>query len=120
MEITVKTVNEIKKDGITDEMLRQYVEFYETVDSDNLTDTVCWILAKETLALREKTRWIPVTEKLPEDSKHKLPHTAIEVLVRNIKGNFLAVLLDGEFWDEGNLIDHVTHWMPLPEPPEEA
>ena len=106
----MKTVDDIKKDGITDEMLMQYVEFYETVDSDNLTDTVCWILAKESLALRDRTRWIPVSERLPDDD--------IECLVCDECGIYMAIVNEGDWWMDGRKLEGITHWMELPELPE--
>jgi len=63
-----------------------------------------------------KPRWIPVTERLPEDR--------VEVLVSS--GMFAPLIevafYDGLFysaWDGETEIAAVTHWMPLPEPPKE-
>ena len=70
-------------------------------------------------------RWIPVTERLPENG--------VPVFVNYIGSNdgkyhpdATAVWTDyGCFWWEGSLEDcdaevavPITHWMPLPEPPE--
>ena len=77
--------------------------------------------------LEEKIpRWIPVTERLPENG--------VPVLVNYIGNNYgkyhpdaIAVWTDyGCFWWEFSLEDcdtevamQITHWMPLPEWPEE-
>ena len=77
----------------------------------------CNILREAVAALREQgeRRWIPVTERLPDDAETVLTYKngIIEVQVykkmRNgwINGNW--------FWSMAT----VTHWMPLPEPPKE-
>ena len=63
---------------------------------------------------KPETGWIPVTERLPE--------TGTSVFVR--EGNFTGIGFFGRHtqkWIEpisGAHLDNVTHWMPLPEPPE--
>ena len=74
-------------------------------------------------------RWISVKDRLPEigDSylgvvKEKYPHEAkwnIHVDVAASHGKYIDDFWDTfNDWDEGNEV-HVTHWMPLPEPPKE-
>ena len=68
-------------------------------------------------------RWIPVTERLPERPEY-YPHCEIR------KCYFLVALESGavmsKFYDfdknrwETPTYSPVTHWMPLPEPPEEG
>ena len=72
--------------------------------------------------LRNPPRWIPVSERLPEEG--------VRVLVCNIYGGSLPNqgdtgyvvdngVMEGEEWCiPDDLFFHVTHWMPLPEPPE--
>jgi len=64
--------------------------------------------------LRNPPRWISVAERLPEKHTAVLVHTDMD-------GNH-AASFDGEEWfcDYGGawLFPNVTHWMPLPEPPE--
>lgn len=84
------------------------------------------LVAKESAKLLER-RWIPVEERLPENG--------VPVLINYIGCNDgeyhpdgTAVWTDlGCFWWEGSLKDcdtevavPITHWMPLPEPPEEV
>ena len=58
-------------------------------------------------------RWIPVTERLPEDGKDVL------VLIRGIVDVGLHSAQYGwETYTMGTV--GITHWMPLPEPPEEV
>ena len=63
--------------------------------------------------LREKKRWISVTEKTPE---YDLPQLAL-----NADGDALiANYAYGEWFDTWGQNVEVTHWMPLPEAPEEG
>lgn len=68
-------------------------------------------------------RWIPVTERLPDDDiyvlvivsgkpcKNVTLHNAVELAEYDPEGWIL------EMWPDWMDAD-VTHWMPLPEPPE--
>lgn len=64
-------------------------------------------------------RWIPVTERLPEEDGYYL----CNVRSFAFRGSFYAAMLK---YDKGGFIeghiytDDVTHWMPLPEPPKGA
>jgi len=57
-------------------------------------------------------RWIPVGERLPEHSCRVL---TAGLQKYPVVCSFWAT--DNTFRD-GNLVDGVTHWMPLPAPPE--
>lgn len=70
-------------------------------------------LTAENAALREKRRWISVTEKTPE---YDMPQLAL-----NADGDALiANYAYGEWFDTWGQDVDVTHWMPLPEEPEEG
>ena len=62
--------------------------------------------------------WVPVTEKLPEDSGYYL------VVHRNKYNGSISIAFEmyikckiGEWWENDYAYD-VTHWMPLPELPK--
>ena len=71
-------------------------------------------------ALREKQRWIPVTERLPE--------LEVPVLVLDRRGNMIVRTLRRLVSDKEAVFrpdglarrKNITHWMPLPEAPEEG
>lgn len=73
----------------------------------------------------ERTRWIPVTERLPEELKPVLfavyPRDK-QLYNKYGKVVYLAWRENGEWLDwEGKRVTDVfivTHWMPFPEPPE--
>lgn len=71
-------------------------------------------LTAENAALREKQRWIPVTERPPEKQQR--------VIVRcKTVGTTVGWIMFGEWvTDLGPGCGEVTHWMPLPEAPEEG
>ena len=87
-----------------------------------LTDR-CARYAEEIAVLQEKTRWIPVTERLPEVGEMVLAIAsgkpmgtvtlfhALEMATLYNDGWFLETWPD---WEDAT----VTHWMPLPEGPE--
>ncbi len=56
--------------------------------------------------------WINVKDKLPETYK--------EVIVYHHNNVVSGWLLPDGSWTNGDYIEAVTHWMPLPKPPGEA
>ena len=74
-------------------------------------------------------RWIPVTERLPEDDlpkDSKVKRIKVQVAYRT-NGNWIVrtqVRAKGYWygepdrWDWIKMSDPITHWMPLPEPPK--
>ena len=72
-------------------------------------------LEAEVSRLKAQQRWIPVTERLPEECKNVLIATTEGVSV----GCYDA--FEDEWFDCVNVYnDVVTHWMTLPEPPKEG
>jgi hypothetical protein len=73
-------------------------------------------LTAELAELRERTRWIPVSERLPDHKQSVLAVADREVTNTYYDVNFRKWSQSKYYWfPEGE----VTHWMPLPEPPEE-
>ena len=76
------------------------------------------VLAVAALREQEQRRWIPVTERLPEESGMYIV-TANDGHVQRV--SFVLWQKKNRVW---NLVGarsywRVTHWMPLPEPPKE-
>ena len=73
---------------------------------------------KEIERLRKAQRWIPVSERLPEIDKE---YGDVDVLVYTDEGIIEATTYDKDdgwgLWVEAG---EVTHWMPLPAPPEKG
>ncbi len=75
----------------------------------------------------EKTRWIPVAERLPETRSSILGQKSSKVIVAfqyddETQGTDTAHTLNGNwvFEDRITVVNRtVTHWMPLPETPKE-
>lgn len=91
--------------------------------ADAIEELIAALTASNEVIAKSRPKWIPVTERIPEKREY--------VLVR-YKNNDMAVAcwFDGDedilFWramtDEAWCADcdtAPTHWMPLPEPPEE-
>lgn len=70
-------------------------------------------LRAELAALKEQMRWIPVSERLPEDD------TSVLIFIEN--ETYYAAFAYGVFWEISDFaLEGVTHWRPLPTPPEGA
>lgn len=65
-------------------------------------------------------KWISVEEKLPEYICHAMGHPLTTVLVAFGGHVCEALYIDGYFKTMGVRNDTVTHWMPLPNPPNEV
>lgn len=60
--------------------------------------------------------WISVKDRLPDECTHVLVYGEFGVSMAFLYGdNKHWYIADTEDWDE---VREVTHWMPLPEPPE--
>ena len=91
----------------------------------------CHCIEKEEKLFPEIAGWINVKKNLPKIGECCLlyqsypPHTAFNCLATPLKRQFC--LIGGLRWDgkfcshtEQHLeIKHISHWMPLPEPPED-
>jgi hypothetical protein len=79
-----------------------------------------YLQAADAIEELSKPKWIPVTERLPDVFKHVLvnipgmaPHPTVQEAFREKNGMWYS---NGFRY----LADEITHWMPLPEPPEEG
>lgn len=78
---------------------------------EKLTDR-CARYAEEIAVAQERTRWIPVTERLPDQ--------CVDVLVRYRDKHILMGTARCDDWLDEDLEDGViTHWMRMPKGPEE-
>ena len=109
---------------------RDYKGLRETFDAlDGEIDK----LEAENAALKEAQRWIPVSERLPEDREEVLTIDSFEVYALSVFQKKATVLDDNNDWEEvenafyikgrginpdSKSADYPTHWMPLPELPE--
>ncbi len=86
------------------------VEGYET-RNPRIIENIIWI---DVLP-----KWISVEERLPENFKRVLAY-AIHGSALYLNCNYFEATFNGDFWYE--CVDScricVTHWMPLPTPPE--
>lgn len=76
---------------------------------EKLTDR-CARYAEEIAVLQEREKWVPVTERLPDQ--------CMDILVVYRDGHILMGTVYGDDWIEEDLEDRkITHWMPLPDGP---
>ena len=69
------------------------------------------------LTARVADRWISVKDKLPENTDHVLCCTVNKAGKQNIVRGYYDAESNGGMWACG-MNNNVTHWMPLPDPPE--
>ena len=69
--------------------------------------------------MEKTTRWIPVTERLPDEGKFVLVYG--DLYPNKHDGGVIAVSrrIDWNYWQGFGRERDITHWMPLPEPPKE-
>ena len=81
------------------------------MDSATKTELIDFVRGAEQL----QSKWIPVTERLPEELENVLAYTDV--------GSFAETAhWTGHRWEKTwdfEVLYGVTHWMPLPEPPKE-
>lgn len=86
----------------------------------------CARYAEEIAVAQERTRWVPVEERLPELQSWGAS-TVVLGLIKNenapslnkLHDLTLCVYCDNGIWSMPGRYAAITHWMPLPEPPEE-
>lgn len=82
------------------------------------------LVAKESAELLEQ-RWIPVTERLPELQSWGASEVVLGLIksenapsLNKLHNLTLCVYCDNGIWSMPGRYVAITHWMPLPEPPE--
>ena len=75
---------------------------------------------EDALELLQQFRWSPVSERLPEDGSNVLAYYDNKIEQRM----FACVYEDGEWFYRmlytTTVFKYITHWMPLPEPPQKG
>mgnify|MGYP001335451616 CR=1 FL=1 len=84
----------------------------DQLKSSHDEDTITALRAR-VAELEAAQRWIPVTERLPEDTRDVLVWCGITE-----KGCYSPSQHMWSVYDDGYSPIPVTHWMPLPQPPE--
>ena len=112
---TIENIADCIKAGVT--------EVHKQRCQENLLDKAAEAiehLTAENAALREKQQWIPVTERFPERDVQVLgwykdnPFSQYRPEVVAWNGNGWVFVYAHRY------VTNVTHWMPLPEAPEEG
>lgn len=83
----------------------------------------CARYAEEIAVAQEKTRWVPVEEKLPDHHEHDYVLVCATEKTEKIdyRNAVTMAFLDGKHFidvEADCILEGVTHWMPLPEGPE--
>ena len=93
----------------------------EAADAIESLDDIAQTYAETVQELKMKSQWISVTERLPEPDKTDSNGFAVQYLVMNGWRKAVARRTD-KYWvlfGTSIVLEYVTHWMTLPEPPKE-
>lgn len=99
----------------------------EAVDAIENLDYIAQTYAETVHELKEMNRWIPCSERLPEERLNPNTKDFEYVLCATIWGDVRPFKFgstigfeEPHFWHgSGSMDEYVTHWMQLPEPPKE-
>ena len=116
------------KQGLTSECTGCTYREHNNVCMDALMEDALAVIKclEEKQATSNESKWIPVTERLPDTQEYDWVLAQVAFIPGNLYGvPVVAELRHGEWYDaydetiEGDF-EKVTHWMPLPEPPKEG
>lgn len=68
----------------------------------------------------ERTRWIPCSERLPDENNRWVLCLCVSGAMEVLKFDYTMWNWDAQYPGRCYMENYVTHWMPLPEPPEEG
>ena len=93
----------------------------QAADAIENTSKAYQMMAEAYEAEVTKQCWIPVTERLPEQGDPLSICLIVGGKYDQLSWYELCDFAEGQFWIHDHLCDcHVTHWMPLPEPPKDG
>ena len=105
------------KQGLTSECDGCGYRGHKSVCMDALMEDALAVIncLEEKQATSNESKWIPVTERLPE---YETPVMGWDAELRDMG---IVNFVYGQFFDIVDMSEvKVTHWMPLPEPPKEV
>lgn len=111
-----------------DELVKRLRKRAEAFDYDGWVETASdYEKAADAIEKLSKPKWIPVTERLPEERINPYTTDFEYVLCSTIWGDVRPFKYgtqigqkEAHFWNGAGYVDaYITHWMPLPEPPKE-
>ena len=74
------------------------------------------VLAVDALREQEQRRWIPVTERLPDENSRWVLCLCVGGAMEVLKFDYTMWNWDAQYPGRCYMENYVTHWMPLPEP----
>ena len=102
------------------DIVEAYADFLDWETKDYIVDSIMELFATDNNVGDKLTptepKWIPVTERLPEDSVAVNLHTSSGVVGTGFYCKQTKSWV--QWYSGGSLFADVTHWMPLPEPPK--
>jgi hypothetical protein len=113
IELAVREIERLKQRVAVQEDLLRLAEGDKQTISEVLTNTIAR-RDKRIAELEQERRWIPVSERLPEDSR------IYDVAIAGYEYSWTGTCVFGKWIGEsGKAILGVTHWKYRPQPPKE-
>jgi hypothetical protein len=109
-DMDVPTIDEIAKVTSWVVKVREILKIDKTPD-DILAQEMINALTQYRQQMRPKEGWTLVSERLPEYRQFTLVSDSRGNIVMGLRGNL-------GWYIDGKLLLDITHWMPLPEPPQ--